>query len=27
MTLIYPRDSNAAHAPRLSPAYKSTVLR
>lgn len=27
MTLIYPRDSNKAHAPRLSPAYKSTVLR
>ncbi|HEX7881362.1 MAG TPA: protocatechuate 3,4-dioxygenase subunit beta [Afipia sp.] len=27
MTLIYPRESNAAHAPRLSPAYKSTVLR
>lgn len=27
MTLIYPRDSNTAHAPRLSPAYKSTVLR
>ncbi|MDZ4366933.1 MAG: protocatechuate 3,4-dioxygenase subunit beta [Afipia sp.] len=27
MTLIYPRESNAAHAPRLSSAYKSTVLR
>jgi protocatechuate 3,4-dioxygenase beta subunit len=27
MTLIYPRESNEAHAPRLSPAYKSTVLR
>ena len=27
MTLIYPRESNAAHAPRLSPTYKSTVLR
>ena len=27
MTLIYPRESNAAHATRLSPAYKSTVLR
>ena len=27
MPLIYPRDSNSAHAPRLSPAYKSTVLR
>lgn len=27
MAMIYARDSNAAHAPRLSPAYKSTVLR
>ena len=27
MSLIYPRESNVAHAPRLSPAYKSTVLR
>jgi protocatechuate 3,4-dioxygenase beta subunit len=27
MPLIYPRESNAAHAPRLSPAYKSTVKR
>lgn len=27
MTLIYPRESNAAHAPRLSPDYKSTVKR
>ncbi len=27
MSLIYPRESNTAHAPRLSPAYKSTVLR
>jgi protocatechuate 3,4-dioxygenase beta subunit len=27
MTLIYPRDSNAAHAPRLSPYYKSTIKR
>ena len=27
MTLIYPRESNAAHAPRLSPEYKSTVKR
>ena len=27
MTLIYPRESNAAHAPRLSPDYKSTLKR
>ena len=27
MTLIYPRESNAAHAPRLSPDYKSTAKR
>ena len=28
MTLIYPRESNAlVHAPRLSPAYKSTIKR
>ncbi|WP_424629765.1 protocatechuate 3,4-dioxygenase subunit beta [Bradyrhizobium sp. SYSU BS000235] len=27
MTLIYPRESNAAHAPRLSPEYKSSVKR
>lgn len=27
MTLVYPRDSNAAHPPRLFPAYKSTVRR
>lgn len=27
MSLIYPRESNIAHAPRLSPAYKSTVKR
>jgi len=27
MTYVYPRESNAAHAPRLSPAYKSTVKR
>jgi protocatechuate 3,4-dioxygenase beta subunit len=27
MTLIYPRESNNVHAPRLSPAYKSTVKR
>jgi len=27
MPLIYPRESNAAHAPRLSPDYKSTVKR
>lgn len=27
MTLIYPRESNSAHAPRLSPDYKSTVKR
>jgi protocatechuate 3,4-dioxygenase beta subunit len=27
MAMIYARDSNAAHAPQLSPAYKSTVLR
>jgi protocatechuate 3,4-dioxygenase beta subunit len=27
MTLIYPRESNAAHAPRLSPDYKSTIKR
>ena len=27
MTLIYPIDSNAAHPPRLSPDYKSTVKR
>ncbi|MEH2512683.1 protocatechuate 3,4-dioxygenase beta subunit [Nitrobacteraceae bacterium AZCC 1564] len=27
MALIYPRESNAAHAPRLSPDYKSTVKR
>jgi protocatechuate 3,4-dioxygenase beta subunit len=27
MTLIYPRESNNTYAPRLSPAYKSTVKR
>jgi len=27
MTLIYPTASNAAHAPRLSPGYKSTIKR
>jgi protocatechuate 3,4-dioxygenase beta subunit len=27
MTLIYPVESNMAHAPRLSPGYKSTVKR
>ena len=27
MTLIYPVESNAAHAPRLSPGYKSTIKR
>ena len=27
MTLIYPRESNTIHAPRPSPAYKSTVKR
>jgi protocatechuate 3,4-dioxygenase beta subunit len=27
MTLIYPVESNIAHAPRLSPSYKSTVKR
>lgn len=27
MFLIYPRQSNDAHAPRLSPVYKSTVNR
>ncbi|MET0876653.1 MAG: protocatechuate 3,4-dioxygenase subunit beta, partial [Tardiphaga sp.] len=27
MTLIYPIESNAAHAPRLSPGYKSTIKR
>ena len=27
MSLIYPREGNAAHAPRLSPDYKSTVKR
>ena len=27
MTLIYPVESNVAHAPRLSPGYKSTVKR
>jgi protocatechuate 3,4-dioxygenase beta subunit len=27
MSLIYPRESNVAHATRLAPAYKSTVLR
>src|SRR5258708_38435820 len=27
MTLAYPIDSNAAHPPRLSPGYKSTVKR
>ena len=27
MTLIYPVESNIAHAPRLSPGYKSTVKR
>jgi protocatechuate 3,4-dioxygenase beta subunit len=27
MSLIYPRESNGVHAPRLSPAYTSTVLR
>ena len=27
MTLAYPIASNAAHPPRLSPAYKSTVKR
>ena len=27
MTLIYPTASLAAHPPRLSPGYKSTVKR
>ncbi len=27
MTLVYPRESNSIHAPRLSPAYKSTTKR
>ncbi len=27
MTLAYPIESNAAHSPRLSPAYKSTLKR
>lgn len=27
MTLVYPVESNAAHAPRLSPGYKSTIKR
>lgn len=27
MTLIYPRESNTVHAPRPSPAYKSTIKR
>ncbi len=27
MTLIYPRESNAAHPPRLFPGYKSTPKR
>ena len=27
MTLVYPIASNAAHPPRLSPAYRSTVKR
>ena len=27
MTLVYPVQSLAAHPPRLSPAYKSTVKR
>lgn len=27
MSLIYPRESNAVHAPRRSPGYKSTVKR
>ena len=27
MTLIYPLETNAVHAPRLSPAYKSTIKR
>ncbi|CAN5408042.1 protocatechuate 3,4-dioxygenase subunit beta [soil metagenome] len=27
MTLIYPVESNIAHAPRLSPGYKSTIKR
>jgi protocatechuate 3,4-dioxygenase beta subunit len=27
MPLIYPRESNAAHAPRLSPVYKITAKR
>lgn len=27
MTLVYPRESNSVHAPRLSPAYKSTAKR
>lgn len=27
MTLIYPIESNTVHAPRLSPAYKSTIKR
>jgi protocatechuate 3,4-dioxygenase beta subunit len=27
MILIYPRESNLAHAPRLSPDYKSTIKR